>query len=82
MKRYEGKMKNYEGKMDIIGRGTWKNSKPSSRRGGESYADTIPEMAPSTERVSRQKSVPAYWGIKNLEYYEEVWIGNLKKLPI
>ena len=32
-----------------IGRRTWKNSGPSSRR-GESYADTIPEMAPSTER--------------------------------
>ena len=43
-------MKKCEGN---IGRRTWKNSGPSSRRGGEkSYADadTIPEMAPSAER--------------------------------
>ena len=65
MKSYDGKMKNYAGKMEkyvllYIGRRTWKNSEPSSKRGGESYACTIPEMAPSTEResgrrVSRQK---------------------------
>ena len=56
-------MKNYEGKIEkyvplYIGRRTWKNSGPYSRRGGESYADadTIPEMTPSIERegVSRQ----------------------------
>ena len=50
-KKYEGKMKKYEGNMTkYIGRRTLKNSEPSSRR-GESYtdADTIPEMAPSTE---------------------------------
>ena len=53
MKEYEGNMKKYEGNMkEYIGRRTFKNSGPSSRRGGESYADTIPEMAPSTERES------------------------------
>ena len=57
MMKYEGKMKNYEGTMKkyvplYIRRRTWKNSGPSSRRGGESYADadTVPEMAPKTER--------------------------------
>ena len=59
MKKYEGKMKNYEGKKEkyvplCIDRRTWKNSEPSSRRDwGKSYADAIPEMAPSTERKGR-----------------------------
>ena len=53
IQKYEEKMKNYEGKTEkliplYIGRRTQKNSGPAG--GGESYADTIPEMAPSTEK--------------------------------
>ena len=56
MTEYEGKMKKYEriyGKYEgNIGRRIWKNTGPSSRRREKSYtdADTIPAMAPSTER--------------------------------
>ena len=47
MKEYVENMRKYEGNMTKYG--LRKNSGPSSRR-GESYADTIPEMAPSTKR--------------------------------
>ena len=83
MKKYEGKMKNYEGKwrhmflhIQAVGLGKILGL-PAGGMVGKSYTDTIPEMAPSTEREGKSPAKICYPKKQHLTRVNDKYVYHL-----